>query len=460
MRGGTRRQFETTFTVQSPPDNKAIAIVKHALWAKGWRNSPLLTGEERAYLEVSGYILQDSKLSHDQCLAWAHNALAKVTKEQVANAFVWSLGSRQLEYRSALGSFAHLHLMPQHDFVRTPVLYNDYCAVCGCRPMAIQPQTFLAENFERHMWGGVRHDDLSYMAFDLDCFSQLSPETPSQNDWELLAAILKAAADPVDGKTNASLKKRICKIIKSNTTEAGILCQILAYAGILKPDDCPAYNGNYIRFDQRGDGRPRSDLKYPLSWWRGTGFCSAGVEYWFPWFKGSISSQTRPSQPAVASARAKSTAPPFKHTERRPNNQNTNSTKISPYPFLPRSNAYLLPGQFFSFRLSNGRYACGRVLEKTWPIQPGSRTIFKVGLMDWCGDSPAMTEDLAGRRVLEEGYASPVILRDYGATIDGYRAFDLDWVVPDSSQNGVYGREVLRIIAHEHFGGEKPVESK
>lgn len=32
------------------------------------------------------------------------------------------------------------------------------------------------------------------------------------------------------------------------------------------------------------------------------------------------------------------------------------------YPFEPKSNAYLLPGQFWGVPLSDGRWACGRVL--------------------------------------------------------------------------------------------------
>jgi hypothetical protein len=32
------------------------------------------------------------------------------------------------------------------------------------------------------------------------------------------------------------------------------------------------------------------------------------------------------------------------------------------YPFVPRTNATLVPGQFWSIPLTDGRFACGRVL--------------------------------------------------------------------------------------------------
>ena len=121
------------------------------------------------------------------------------------------------------------------------------------------------------------------------------------------------------------------------------------------------------------------------------------------------------------------------------------------YPFVPKSNAHLRPGQFFSFRLANGRYACGRVLGTVWPLDPKSRTVFQVGLMDWCGESPATADDLIGRGVLEQGWAHPVILQDYAATIDGCRPLDADGLAADPTATAVYGREVLRILAHTRF---------
>ena len=126
------------------------------------------------------------------------------------------------------------------------------------------------------------------------------------------------------------------------------------------------------------------------------------------------------------------------------------------YPFVPRSNAHLLPGQFFSFRLSNGRYACGRVLESRWPHQPGSRTLFRVGLMDWSGDAPATADDLTGRRVLEQGYAHVMIVARYESAIDGHRPLEADGIAPNPAEDSGYGLEVLRILAHKHLGSAPP----
>ncbi|MFO0808889.1 MAG: hypothetical protein U0746_09725 [Gemmataceae bacterium] len=122
------------------------------------------------------------------------------------------------------------------------------------------------------------------------------------------------------------------------------------------------------------------------------------------------------------------------------------------FPFRPKSNAQLEPGQFFSFRLSNGRFACGRVLALPGPGRPGSRISFLVGLMDWSGDAPAAANDLAGRSVVEHGWAHVIILADYAAQIDGFRPLDVQGIVPDVGGAVTYGREVLRILANKRFG--------
>ncbi|MGH2317967.1 Imm26 family immunity protein [Planococcus sp. SE5232] len=69
------------------------------------------------------------------------------------------------------------------------------------------------------------------------------------------------------------------------------------------------------------------------------------------------------------------------------------------YPFRPKSNRFLLPGQFWAIPLENGTFACGRVIA----IEPDSRTGFLTGLMDWIGDAPPLADDIKGCKVLAQG---------------------------------------------------------
>jgi hypothetical protein len=55
------------------------------------------------------------------------------------------------------------------------------------------------------------------------------------------------------------------------------------------------------------------------------------------------------------------------------------------YPFVPKSTAQLLPGQFWSVPLSDGRFACGRVLQLGGSEIPTKSRAFFGGLHSWIG---------------------------------------------------------------------------
>ncbi len=47
------------------------------------------------------------------------------------------------------------------------------------------------------------------------------------------------------------------------------------------------------------------------------------------------------------------------------------------YPFVPKSNRSLIPGQFWAIPLNNGKFACGRVIE----VHPFETKMFLAGLV-------------------------------------------------------------------------------
>ena len=121
------------------------------------------------------------------------------------------------------------------------------------------------------------------------------------------------------------------------------------------------------------------------------------------------------------------------------------------YPFVPRSTSHLLAGQFFSFALSDARFACGRVLSTAWPDSNGRRSLFYFGLMEWCGDTKASSEDLEGRGLLYENWGHVVMFSDYTCTIDGYRPLELDGIKPSPNDDSAAGRGVLKNMAERYF---------
>lgn len=99
------------------------------------------------------------------------------------------------------------------------------------------------------------------------------------------------------------------------------------------------------------------------------------------------------------------------------------------YPFKPKSNRFLLPGHFWGIPLDNGKFACGRVIE----IEPGSRTGFLSGLIDWVGDEPPTTEGISGCKTLIQGNVHIKSIHEtaLNGCISGFRPLNLDDIESD-----------------------------
>src|SRR5689334_9354260 len=101
------------------------------------------------------------------------------------------------------------------------------------------------------------------------------------------------------------------------------------------------------------------------------------------------------------------------------------------YPFEPKSNAYLQPGQFWGVPLSDGRWACGRVLASKTESDsyfPGNSRAFLAALMEWEGDDPPTAEGIAGYQVVAQGWAHVLTIQKNGGQILGERHLDLDGI--------------------------------
>ena len=100
-------------------------------------------------------------------------------------------------------------------------------------------------------------------------------------------------------------------------------------------------------------------------------------------------------------------------------------------PVRPKSNAYLLPGQFWGVPLSDGRWGYGRVLAvKTEPDAyfPGNNRTLLAALMCWQGDEPPTAAAIAGRQVLTRGWAHVRSIQRNGQMILGCRDLGLDGI--------------------------------
>ena len=100
------------------------------------------------------------------------------------------------------------------------------------------------------------------------------------------------------------------------------------------------------------------------------------------------------------------------------------------YPFTPKSTAKLVPGQYWGIPLSNGTYACGRVVQVLPKGVAGSRVTFLAGLMDWNGSEPPNAATIAGADFLHQGQAHIKAVTENGVSILGHRSLKLDNLCP------------------------------
>lgn len=103
------------------------------------------------------------------------------------------------------------------------------------------------------------------------------------------------------------------------------------------------------------------------------------------------------------------------------------------YPFEPRSTAHLRSGQFWAIPLSDGRFACGRVLDVPKvpdPLIPVSSRIFLAGLLDWVSAAVPAEPTIAGAPLLEQGFAHVKAIRETGGAVLGIRPLHDDGIEP------------------------------
>jgi hypothetical protein len=219
-------------------------------------------------------------LSHDAIIARAEAIRGRVSADWVGRAFLASLSTRRLDWRSALGSLAAILQLPSHAFVAGPNAVG--CRVCGEMREAVDVDISVF-SFERLKWGGVRHAAPRYAMFDLAWFASVPAATPTAADARIFSEMIEricglpAAARPGD------VEKSLRGLLPSNGWERRTLIDILGLAGILVPKNRPSFWGEYPFASEREAPANKNDWKYPVLWWTGAdGVNRQALRFWFP----------------------------------------------------------------------------------------------------------------------------------------------------------------------------------
>jgi hypothetical protein len=261
-------------------DKRSLKILTDMFWStSGWKRDRSVKPDDFAYAKSHGVMFDPITLSHDQAVDAAVGVVSVTTREAVVRAFVSSLGSRRLDLRSAMGSYAVGRHLRVHRMM--PSRGSPQCGFCGGYEWAEEPNVL---NFERIKWGGVRHAHPRYIALDLQLFAVQEPAVPTKNDYSILRAILGAARSLAPSARLGDLEKAVSKLLPSNSPERRTLIGILGYAGILVDPGRPDFREQFVPATER-EHTPwhKDDWPYPVQWWNGShGVNEAAVAEWFP----------------------------------------------------------------------------------------------------------------------------------------------------------------------------------
>ena len=269
-------------------DKKAKDILFKTYWSsKGWKGEYITTPEDFQYAKEKGIMFDALTISHDDCVKQMIETVKSISKEQVARAFLSSLSTRKLDWRSGIASYyiAQLFIPHQYTPIASGFAYKDgkmvvgsyTCEVCkNLKYGVIGREKYIntdlnVMNFERIKWGGVRHGDLIYTLFDLKQFKKEKITEPNRVDIEIFKGILNAIQSCNCGDSPSNLCDKLKNIpnFKSNHSERFVIVEILACIGILSPKS----------YNRKEPGK--HDWTYATFWRGEDGYDAEVVEEYF-----------------------------------------------------------------------------------------------------------------------------------------------------------------------------------
>lgn len=242
-----------------------------------------ITKEDFEYAKKNSVMYDQENISHDEIGRRIKTAVAKIKKEEVVETFLYSLSTRQLEYRSFLSSYCIGKSLVEHSFTPSPEPNEDICAICELHTYEFEdPIEFNTINYFKYK-DGACFDSLIQVLFDLEQFPKLPVVKPVDNDYKILADLKKIIEESEPNDRISQLKKKISKTFKSNEGERLGVLEILGVIGILHDDVHFGYDKQFVTYPER-EHRPvrNDDVGYPARWWQGKfGIDHEKWEYWF-----------------------------------------------------------------------------------------------------------------------------------------------------------------------------------
>ena len=232
-------------------DSRAKKILLDTFWSNGWIESCGwdTPAEDFEYAKAQGLMFDPLTISHDALIERIVGLVQDIPEGKPAKAFLSSLSTRRLDWRSGLASWHLAGKISRHVYQDRRRLgghafkegvaiphWRHECAVCGGE------KNYVAENlnvlnFERVRWGGVRHGELIYTLLDLEQLEKAVIPEPSVRDVEIFREILRVASSGRPKEAPGTLRERLKGVLPSAHDERSVLVEILGCVGVLEARD-------------------------------------------------------------------------------------------------------------------------------------------------------------------------------------------------------------------------------
>lgn len=234
-------------------DKKAAQILNRLM---DDRKKHSVSPEELAYARKMGVVVEDQPITHAQALDVLEQVFEAVSLEDAAQAFLYSLSSRDVDYRYILASFVYARSWFSFDQGQTQEV-----------PQKLTGSFF---NWVKHKGGGI-WGTIGKPIFYLEQFASMERRAASDVDVGIVRSILELADSMEDEASGSTLVTaiRTSKLLPCNQDEAVGIVETLGICGILDAPGHPGFLHSFTPPLERDTGDLRQSLSYPLNWWRG-----------------------------------------------------------------------------------------------------------------------------------------------------------------------------------------------
>lgn len=215
-----------------------------------------LTAGEIAYAKERGAILDDLFISCEQAVSALSQIFETVSLADAAEAFLYSLSTRDMEYRYILASYVYAASWLKFDRGRTDGVP--------------QPLSRTFYNWVKYRGGGI-WGEIGKPIYYLSDFAHTEKRSAAYADRRILHEIVSCALSMEEHATGSMLCRKVAenKILRCNKREVIGLLETLAICGILETPEHRGYLDVFTPPLSRDTGDLRQSLSYPLNWWRG-----------------------------------------------------------------------------------------------------------------------------------------------------------------------------------------------